>query len=111
MILVRITMHAREKNRKEVMQTLLSLIDPMGKERGCLSYDVGCSCNMEEGNMYSLTEEWETREDLDRHFRSKIFSVLLGAGSLLKKPSHIKIDTISHSETIDAVHLARGEHT
>ena len=102
-------MHAREQNRKEVMQTLLSLIDPMGKEKGCLSYNVGC--NMEEENMYSLTEEWETREDLDRHFRSKIFSVLLGARSLLKKPSQIKIDTISHSETIDAVHLAREKST
>ena len=40
MIIVRITMKVLPEKQKEVMQTLLSLIEPVGKEKGCLSYDV-----------------------------------------------------------------------
>ena len=108
MIILRITMHVIPKNRKEVSQTLLSMIEPMGKEKGCLSY--GVFCDMEDENIYSLIEEWETREDLDRHMASKTFSVLLGLKSLLSEPLEIQIHTVSRSEGIEAVNAARGKN-
>ena len=40
MIPVRTIMNARPEKQKELIQTLLSMIDPAGKEKGCLSYDV-----------------------------------------------------------------------
>ncbi len=40
MIIVRIRMKALMEKRTEMMQTLLSMIEPAGKERGRLSYDV-----------------------------------------------------------------------
>ena len=102
-------MHVLPKKQKEVSQTLLSMIEPMGKEKGCLSS--GVFCDMEDANSYSLIEEWETREDLDRHIRSKRFSVLLGAESLLNEPSEIQIHTVSHSEGMEAVNAVRGKKT
>jgi quinol monooxygenase YgiN len=38
MNIIRITMNGFPEKRKEVLQTLLSFIKPIGKEKGCLSY-------------------------------------------------------------------------
>ena len=107
MIMLRITMNVLQEKQKEIMQTLLSMIEPTEKDKGCMSCNV--FCNMEDKNLYSLIEEWETREDLDHHIRSERFSVLLGARSLLNEPSKIQIHTVSHSEGIEAVNAARGK--
>jgi quinol monooxygenase YgiN len=92
-----------------MMQTLLSMIEPVGKEKGCLSYDV--FCDMEDNQVFSLIEEWETREDLDRHIRSERFSALLGTKSLLAKPLEINIHTVSHSQGVEVVNALRGKGT
>jgi quinol monooxygenase YgiN len=108
-IIVRITMKALMEKRTEMMQTLLSMIEPAGKEKGCLSYDV--FCDLEDNQVFSLIEEWETREDLDRHIRSERFSALLGTKSLLAKPLEINIHTVSHSQGVEVVNALRGKGT
>ena len=105
-IIVRITMKALREKRTEMMQTLLSMIEPTGKEKGCLSYDV--FCELEDNHVFSLIEEWETREDLDYHIRSERFSVLLGTKSLLAKPLEMKIHMVSHSEGAEILNALRG---
>ncbi|MEE4603104.1 MAG: antibiotic biosynthesis monooxygenase family protein [Desulfobacteraceae bacterium] len=107
MIVVRITMHVLPEKQKELVQTLLSMIEPMEKEAGCLSYAL--FCNMEDKNLLNLLEEWQTRKDLDLYLRSEMFGVLLGTKSLLIEPHGIHIYTIHQSEGIEAVHTARGK--
>jgi quinol monooxygenase YgiN len=102
-------MKALLDKRTEMMQTLLSMIEPAGEEKGCLSYDV--FCDLEDNGVFSLMEEWETREDLGRHIRSERFSVLLGTKSLLAKPLEMKIHTVSHSEGAELVNALRGKGT
>jgi quinol monooxygenase YgiN len=109
MIIVRITMAARPEKRKEVMQTLLSMIEPTLQEKGCLSYQV--FQDIQDKNVFNLIKEWETREDLDLHLRSGRFGVLLGTKILLNEQQNIQIHTISHSEGIESVHVARGKRT
>ena len=109
MIIVRITMTARPEKRKEVMQTLLSMVEPTLQEKGCLSYQV--FQGIEDENVFSLIKEWATREDLDRHLRTDRFGVLLGTKILLTEQQNIQIHTISHSEGIKAVHAIRGKRT
>ena len=109
MIIVRITMEALIEKRTEMMQTLLSIIEPSAREKGCLGYDV--FCDLEDKHVFSLIEEWETREDLDRHIRSELFSVLLGTKSLLGKPLEMKIYTVSRSEGAEVVNALRGKAT
>jgi len=107
MVVVRITLIALPEKQLEVMQTLLSMIEPTAKEKGCLNYTV---CNsIEDPNCFSLLEEWETREDLDRHIRSHRFEVLLGTKTLLRQPLEVRIHTVQHSEGIEAIHAARAE--
>lgn len=109
MIIVRITLNALLEKRTEVMQTLLSMIEPTEKERGCLS------CHgfrdIEDKNGFGLVAKWETRGDLDEHIKSDRFSVLLGTKSLLCEPPHIEIHTVSHSEGMETVNAVRGKRT
>jgi quinol monooxygenase YgiN len=108
MIIVRITMAARPEKRKEVMQTLISMIEPTLQEKGCLSYQV--FQDIQDKNVFNLIKEWKTREDLDHHLRSGRFGVLLGIKILLNEQQNIQIHTISHSEGIEAVHVVRGKN-
>ena len=107
MIIFRITMDVLPQKQKEVMQTLLSMTETAGREKGCLSYEV--LFQMDGETAIHLMEEWENREDLERHIRSERFSVLLGTKSLLAKPLEIKIHTVSHSEGTEAVNIIRGK--
>ena len=107
MIIVRITMNALIEKRTEVMQTLISMIEPTENGRGCLSCRI--SRDIEDKNVFSLIEEWETREDLDNHIRSDRFSVLLGTKSLLCEPQQIEIHTVSQSEGMEVIHATRNK--
>jgi quinol monooxygenase YgiN len=108
-IIVRLTMNAFLDKQTEVMQTLLSMIEPTESERGCLSCHV--FLDIEDKNVFSLIEEWEAREDVDRYIKSDRFSVLLGTKSLLCEPPQIQIHTVSHSEGMETVYAARGKRT
>lgn len=107
MIIVRLTMNAIIEKRTEVIQTLLSMIEPTENESGCLS----CHAfrDIEDKNGFDLIAEWETREDVDHYIRSGRFSVLLGTKSLLCEPPQIRIHTVSLSEGMETVNAARGK--
>ena len=109
MIVVRMTMNVLPEKQKELVQTILSMIGPMEKEAGCLSFAL--FCNIEDKNLLKLLEEWQTRKDLDRHLRSEMFSVLLGAKSLLCDPPQIQIHTVSHSQGMETVIAVRSKGT
>jgi quinol monooxygenase YgiN len=106
-IILRITLNVLPEKQKEVMQTLLSMIEPTGKEKGCLSYDV--LLDIEDNNVFSLIEDWENREYLEHHLRSDRFGVLLGTKSLLREPLKIQIHTVSHSEGMEAIRAVRDK--
>jgi len=105
MIVVRMIMNVLPDKHKEVMQTLLSMIESPGKDSRYLSY--GIFCDIENKNVFNLISEWETRNDLDDHIKSYRFSVLLGTKSLLCEPLEIQIFTVSDSEGMEAVNSIR----
>ena len=102
-------MNVLPEKQLEVTQTLLSMIEPTGKEAGCLSYAV--FCDIEDKSLFSLLEEWETREDLDHHIRSHLFGVLLGSKTLLYEPPKIQIHTVYQSEGMEAIDDIRSKNT
>jgi quinol monooxygenase YgiN len=107
MIIARITMHVLPEKQKEVVQTLLSLMVPMEREAGCLSYAL--LCDLKDKNLLCVLEVWENREKLDHHLQSDMFGVLLGTKSLLYQPHGIHIYTVQKTEGMNAVLAARGK--
>jgi quinol monooxygenase YgiN len=93
-------MVVRPEKRKELSQTLHSIVEQVRKESGCLH--LGFYLNVEIEDDFLLVEEWATQKDVDDHLRSDIFTVLLGAGSLMIRPPEIVIHTVSHSTKLEA---------
>jgi quinol monooxygenase YgiN len=94
-------MNALQEKQKEILQTLISVLETAENEHGNLSY--GIFNDIEDSNVFSLISEWDNRHDLNRHMRSDRFSVLLGTKSLLSEPLKIQIHTVAVSEGIQAV--------
>lgn len=105
MIIVRIVLNVLPEKHLEFTQTLLSMIEPIKKETGCLNFAV--LSGIEDRNCFNLLEEWKTREDLDKHIGSHRFGVLLGSKSLLSAPLVINIYSISTVEGIEVVNTVR----
>ena len=85
----------RPEKRKELTQTLHSIVKQVRKENGCLH--TGFYQNFDDENGFAVVEEWATENDSDAHLRSDLFRVLLGAGSLMRKPPEIVIHTVERS--------------
>jgi quinol monooxygenase YgiN len=100
-------MNALPEKQKEVMQTLLTIIEPTEKKSGYLSY--GIFCDIEDMNVFNLISEWKTRKHLEHYMKSDRFSVLLGVKSLLCEPLEIQIHTVSQSEGLEAIAAVRDK--
>ncbi|MFA5903023.1 MAG: antibiotic biosynthesis monooxygenase [Desulfobacula sp.] len=107
MIVVRITLNALADKHLEVTQTLLSMIEPVGMEEGCKNYSI--FCDIHDKNNFCLLEEWETRENLDHHIRSRRFGALLGIKPLLREPLDIRIYTLSHPQGMEVIEAIRAK--
>nr|WP_320015138.1 putative quinol monooxygenase [uncultured Desulfobacter sp.] len=105
MIAVRITLDVLPEKQLELIQTLFTLIKPVGKEHGCKIYKV--YRDIKDENNFCLFEEWETREDLEQHIKTLRFKVLLGTKTLLRKPPEIRIYTVSKTQGMEAVMAIR----
>jgi quinol monooxygenase YgiN len=111
MIVVRIIMNVFPEKRKEVIQTILSIIKSERIQHGKnlewpgIGYDI--LCDIEDINIFNLISTWETRKHLEKHLKSDKFSVLLGTKSLLCEPLDIQIFTISNIEGFEIVQSLR----
>ncbi len=93
MILVIIRMQVFPEKRKELSQTIVSLIGSLRTEKGCLRCDF-CQC-MENENEFRIFEEWDTRKNLNSHLKSERFRVLRGAMNLLQEPYEMMFHTVA----------------
>ena len=93
------------EHRKELHQTISSLINPVRSEKGCLTYNF-----YEEGgdrNSFVLIGEWETHDAWNSHLNSNNFAVLLGSIMLLCSRSNIDFKLLSPVIGMEAAARAR----
>ncbi|MBA3010858.1 MAG: antibiotic biosynthesis monooxygenase [Proteobacteria bacterium] len=107
MIIVRIILNVLPDKQLEITQTLVSLIEPVSREKGCK--DCSIFCDIQDKNRLCLIEEWQAREDLDLHIKSHRFGVLLGTKPLLSEPLNIRIYTVSHLQGMKAIETVRTQ--
>jgi quinol monooxygenase YgiN len=93
MILVIIRMRVLAGKRKELSQTIASLIGSIRTEKGCRRCDFFQS--MEDENELCLLEEWDTRKNLNSHLKSRRFRVLRGAMNLLQERYEMMSHTVA----------------
>jgi quinol monooxygenase YgiN len=107
MIILTISVNARSSKRNELLSACRLITDQTRQEKGCL----GCrlSQDIDNENFINLEETWEHRSYLDEHFRSDIFSALLGAVKLLGETHEIRINDGSQTEGLEAVQMAQSK--
>jgi quinol monooxygenase YgiN len=92
MVIVIIKMDVQPEKSLEFKQTLLALLEPMGKEKGCLSRHI--YQDTENDNAISMIQMWQSRKDFDEHLRSDTFTLLIGSRYLLSRPQEIAINEV-----------------
>ena len=105
MIILKISLNVIREKRLEMMQTLISMIEPRSKNAGCMSYVV--LNDLSDKYRFCILGEWETREELDLHIESNQFGVLLGTKAFLSQPLDIQIQTVSHLDGMDYISMIR----
>ena len=100
-VMVIIRMKVFSEKRKELSQTIASLIGSIRTEKGCQRCDF-CQ-SMENENELSLLEEWDTQENLNSHLKSERFRVLRGAMNLLKEPYEMMFHTVFHPAGMEEI--------
>ena len=85
-----------EKKFDEFIDSLFSLSSGIRKEQGCLAFSL--YRDLEKKDVYSVIGEWKTRQAMERHFKQKLFPVLIGAVSVLGKDFEMNI---SQSQTLE----------
>ncbi len=106
MIVVTIRVRVRTERRREFLQTVRALIPPTRNEAGCMC----CHwyADIEDENVFSLVEAWETRPDLEKHLKSDPTRVLTGAIHLLCEPSTLEINTMADTPGVRVVRTVFG---
>lgn len=99
MILHVVKMEVSTEKRKEVWQTIRSLAADLKKETDCV--DSGFYQNAEDENEFLFWGKWTDRKALDTYVQSNRFAVLIGVGSLLRRPPDVTIHTVSHSSKLE----------
>ena len=100
MVIIFVRINVRPANRQELSQTFLSIVEHVRKESGCLHADF--YQDFESENDFLVVEEWANHKDLDDHLQSDIFTVIVGAGSLMSRPPEILRHTVFHSSELEA---------
>ena len=100
MVIIFVRINVRPANRQELSQTFLSIVERVRKESGCLHADF--YQDVENENDFLVVEEWATQKDSDDHLQSDIFTVIVGAGSLMSRPPEILRHTVFHSSELEA---------
>jgi quinol monooxygenase YgiN len=100
MVIIFVRMKVWPEKRKELSQTLHSIVEQVRKESGCLHS--GFYQDVENEKDFLVVSEWATQKDSDDHLRSDIFTVLMGAGSLMSRPPEIVIHSVDRSTELEA---------
>ena len=94
-------MEVSAKKRKELSQTITSLISSIRREKGCGRCDF--FQGMEDENFLCLLEEWDSRKNFETHRKSECFKVLRGAMNLLEEPCEIISYSSFHKALIEEI--------
>jgi len=106
MIVVTSKMKTTSEKREEFLKALRGMLEPMRLQPGCKNLFLCHDC--EDENTSILVEEWDVKEDFDRHLRSYDYRNLLVLMDLLSEPPEIKINIVSLSAGMEYVEEVLG---
>ena len=101
MILATLKMVVRSERRRDLLETMRGMLEPVRVERGCLSYRL--YEDVEDRNTFVLVEEWKTQKDLESHLRTDNQRQLLALMDLLGEQPELRFNSVSHTAGMDLI--------
>lgn len=89
MIIATVKMKGRDDKRREIMQTITGIADQVKQCKGC----VGAYCyqDLSDQNAFYYIQEWQSRQEMEDHLNSKLFSALLGLKTILAESPQVEV--------------------
>ena len=106
MVVLNVTLTALPEKRRELKQTLLSMVTRIRQMAGC--EEAEGYRDLKNENRFFVLSRWELREKLDAYLRSNNFSALLGTRILLSEPPSVSIDALSRRDGMEAIAKVRS---
>jgi quinol monooxygenase YgiN len=82
----------KQYKRDEFVESMRSFARKIRKEKGCLGFSV--YRDSEKENTFSVIGEWQTRNAMEKHFRTQDFEVLIGAARVLCETFEMNIGEV-----------------
>ena len=101
MVLYQIRIVVEENKFDEFVDTLLQMSKKICNEEGCLDFNL--YSDIEKEDAYILLVEWKTLQKMEKHFKRKLFSTLIGMTKVLGSDFDIKINEILEKGTYTLV--------
>ena len=91
--------------RKNFLDAARLVVGPTQVQPGCIS----CRFyqDVDDPDAVFLVEEWKTRKDLESHFKSERYRIVLSLVELSEELPEFKISTISNTEGFEALEAIR----
>ena len=93
------------KSRVQVVRTLIAQLGPLRVQPGCLRCDL--YQDIENREIVTLVEEWESQAELDLRLRSEEYRAVLETIELAQEQPIIRFDTITRRGGLEIVASAR----
>jgi len=93
--------------RMEFLDAARMIIEPMLVLPGCKSCRI--SQDLNDIDIAILVEEWQSKEDFERHIRSDEFRIILSMMELSSEKPEVEIATIANIEGFEAIERIRNQ--
>ena len=94
------------ENHPKVLETLRYVNGPIRVKPGFVSCRI--LKDLENSDSLTIVEEWESREDLERHIRSEDYRATLALMDMSSKPPEIRFHSITPLGDFDLISNLRG---
>jgi quinol monooxygenase YgiN len=84
-----VELRAKPEKTQEIYQTLQALLPSIRREKGCR--DCRVWRDVEDGEIFFLAVDWETRASLEQALRSDSGGAFLGAVDLLSESARVRL--------------------
>ena len=108
MFLALVKIYPRPGLERSILEVLDSLKGPTSIIGDCLGSSV--SIEPEEGGAICYSEQWRSRESLDRHLRSPLYGRILAAMEFSRIPPEVKFYEATGVGGLDLVEKVRMPH-
>jgi quinol monooxygenase YgiN len=106
MIIASLRMSVSPEKRDEALKTLRLVMGPTRAHLSCIS----CRLyqDVEDANLISFVQEWDSREAMAEHIRSKDYRNILAVMELASEPPEIKFVEALNTDGMELIEGIRG---